>query len=103
MDKAVRDTVPPFLRLNAAAGWRLGPEASRKGLSRPGGSLYLNDPGASPIPPTEMFGSFGGRRTPRGLAISPAGRIFLADPDRREILTALVDAADRRSPCRWSR
>ncbi|MEE8455105.1 MAG: phage tail protein [Limibaculum sp.] len=98
MAEPVRDTAAPFLRLNAATGWRLGPAVAREGIARTDGPLYLGVLGESPIPMTERFGSFGGRTTPRALAISGAGRIFLADPERREILSALVDAADRPRP-----
>lgn len=33
-----------------------------------------------PIPDSEASGSFGGRTLPRGVAIAPDGRLFLADP-----------------------
>ena len=98
MAEAVKDTVPPFLRLNPAVGWRLGPEPSRNSLARADGPLHLGAGGERSIPLTEPLGSFGGRTTPRGLAISGAGRIFLADPERREILTATVDAGTSPRP-----
>ncbi|KGK41937.1 hypothetical protein LH51_10995, partial [Nitrincola sp. A-D6] len=41
---------------------------------------------ARPIPDTEPDGSFGGRSTPRGVAVSAVGDLYLADPAGGRIL-----------------
>ena len=87
MSSQVRPTVPPFLRLDARTGWPLGPASSHPGVLDDGAALLLGVPGRTPIAPTEPFGTFGGRTLPRGMAISDGGRIFLADAERRVILT----------------
>jgi phage tail-like protein len=88
MVEPVRDTKPPFLRLNAAIGWPLGPAASRPGIVSVDGPLKLAIAGAAAIAVNEPAGSFGGLRLPRGVAISSTGRIFAADPVNRVIWTA---------------
>lgn len=88
----VKDTAPPFLRLSARLGWPLGPRASRPGVPYDDRPLALAIAERSALPLAEPFGSFGGRTLPKGVAISGEGRIFLADPRRRVILTALASA-----------
>lgn len=88
MGEAVRDTKPPFLRLNAAMGWPLGPAGSRPGIVSLDGPLKLAIAGVSAIAVDEPSGSFGGLRLPRGVAISSSGRVFVADPKARVIWTA---------------
>lgn len=87
MVEPVRDTKPPFLRLNAAMGWPLGPAASRPGIVSVDGPLKLAIAGVAAIAVNEPAGSFGGLRLPRGVAISSSGRIFAADPVSRVIWT----------------
>lgn len=84
----VRDTGPPFLRLNADIGWPLGPSNSRPGIVSTDGPLKLGIAGVSAIAIDEPGGSFGGLRLPRGVAITSTGRIFIADPVNRVIWTA---------------
>jgi len=88
MISEIRATSPPFLRLNAHTGWRLGEAASRPGIVSVDGPLKLAIAGASAIALNEPFGSFGGRRLPRGVAITGTGRVFVADPVARVIWTA---------------
>jgi phage tail-like protein len=88
MTSEIRATFPPFLRLNARTGWRLGDAASRPGIVSVDGPLKLAIAGASAIALNEPFGSFGGKRLPRGVAITDTGRIFVADPVARVIWTA---------------
>ncbi len=95
---SVKPTWPPFLRFNAATGWPLGPPESRPGIPDSDGPLMLAIAGSSPISLSEPFGSFGGRTLPRGLAISGDGRLFLADPERHVILTALAGALPEEPP-----
>lgn len=92
MSSRTRPTTPPFLRLDPRTGWRLGPAESHPGVLDDGASLLLGVPGRVAISATEPFGSFGGRTLPRGMAVTDEGRIFLADPDRRVILTWQVGA-----------
>lgn len=94
VSKLVKNTIAPFLRLSAQLGWPLGPTDSRPGVPYIEGSLALAIEGQSAISLTEPFGSFGGRTLPKGVAISSSGRIFVADPKRREILTALTHTLD---------
>lgn len=95
MTEPVRPAGLPWIRLDARIGWRL----SGLSLGLAGGdSIALGTPGQRPIADTESFGSFGGRRLPRGLAIGSDGRLFLADPKERVILTALADAAKEPRP-----
>jgi phage tail-like protein len=93
----------PWARLDARAGFPLSATLSR-GLAG-GGEIALGTPGQRAIADTELLGSFGGRRLPRGLAIASDGRIYLADPDGRVILTALAsDGAAHRpdgAPAAW--
>lgn len=88
----VKPTATPFLRFNARLGWPLGDLASRPQVPQRDRDLQLAIAGRSPIPLAEPFGTFGGRTLPRGLAITSEGRIFLADPEQRVILTATGDA-----------
>ena len=88
MTSAIRNTIPPFLRLNASTGWPLGDALSRPGIVSLTGALQLAVAGATAIALNEPFGSFGGKRLPRGVAISPTGRMFIADPVARVIWTA---------------
>lgn len=90
MTEPVRPAGLPWMRLDASIGWRLSGLSS--GLAG-GDSIALGTPGQRPIADAESFGSFGGRRLPRGLVIGSDGRLFLADPEQRVILTALADAA----------
>lgn len=94
---AVKETRPPFLRLSARLGWPLGPVPSRPGVPLIDRPLTLGIAGRRAIPLAEPFGTFGGRTLPKGLAIAADGRMFLADPLRRVILTAQAGAipADR--------
>ena len=94
MTSAIRDTVPPFLRLNASTGWPLGDALSRPGIVSLHGPLKLAVAGATAIAVNEPFGSFGGKRLPRGVAISPTGRMFIADPAARVIWTAQGSSHD---------
>ncbi len=96
MTSATRDTVSPFLRLNARTGWPLGDESSRPGIVTLNEPLRLAVAGATAIAINEPFGSFGGKRLPRGVAISSTGRIFIADPVARVIWTA--QASSREGP-----
>lgn len=92
---AAKHTVAPFFRFDLRTGWPLGPSESRPAFPYDDRPLALAIAGRSAIPLAEPFGSFGGRTLPRGMAISPEGRIFLADPERRVILIALsVQAGD---------
>ena len=88
MADPVRDTKPPFLRLNAAIGWPLGPQSSRPGIVSLDGPLKLAIAGVAAIAVDEPLGSFGGLRLPRGVAITSSGRILVADPMNRVIWTA---------------
>ena len=69
-------------------GWPLGPAPSRPGVISLDGPLKLAIAGVAAIAVNEPSGSFGGLRLPRGVAISPTGRIFAADPANRVIWTA---------------
>lgn len=92
---SVKPTLAPFYRFDARLGWPLGPVESRPGIPHDDRDLQLAIVGKSAIPLAEPFGSFGGRTLPRGLAISSEGRIFLADPANRVVLTATVNAGTR--------
>lgn len=94
VSKVVRSTITPFLRLSAQLGWPFGPAESRLGVPYLDGPITLAIEGQSAISLNEPFGSFGGRTLPKGVAISSAGRIFVADPKRRELLTALSHTLD---------
>lgn len=95
---AVKPTGPPFLRFNARLGWPLGPVESRPAIPHADRDLALAIAGRSPIALIEPFGTFGGRTLPRGLAIGSEGRLFLADPGRRVVLTALAGDGGRARP-----
>jgi phage tail-like protein len=88
MTSEVRSTLPPFARLNARTGWPLGEASSRPGIVSLNGALKLATAGAAAIAMNEPFGSFGGKRLPRGVAVSATGRIFVADRVARVIWTA---------------
>jgi phage tail-like protein len=90
MTERARPAGLPWMRLDARAGWQLSGLSS--GLAG-GDIIALGTPGQRPMADTEAFGTFGGRRLPRGLAIGADGRLFLADPTNRVILTALANAA----------
>ena len=92
----VKETVTPFFRFNARLGWPLEPMSSPPQIPYADRDLQLAIAGRSAIPLDEPFGTFGGRTLPRGLAISSRGRLFLADPDARLVLTGVVP--DHRSP-----
>jgi phage tail-like protein len=66
-----------FARLDPLNGWRVMGAAS--GLVFAGDGVRLGAQ-ARPIPDAEASGSFGGRTLPRGVAIAPDGRLFIADP-----------------------
>ncbi|MGV8937555.1 MAG: phage tail protein [Allorhizobium sp.] len=100
MISEVRATVPPFLRLNASTGWPLGDARSRPGIVSLDGPLKLAIAGASAIALNEPFGSFAGKRLPRGVAISSSGRLFIADPVARVIWT--VQASSHGGPALFS-
>lgn len=82
-----RPTGPPYLLLDARTGWRPAGGHLPPDLTDRDGAIALGS--ARPaISPAEPFGTFGGHTLPRGLAVSGAdGRLFLADPDQRVILT----------------
>ncbi|MEL7211171.1 MAG: phage tail protein [Pseudomonadota bacterium] len=96
MNKPIRPTIAPFLRFSPAIGWPL--ENAQPGVPDISNTLRLNIAGQQPISVTEPFGSFGGRTLPRGLDIHSEGRVFLADPEARVILTRQVDALDQLTP-----
>jgi len=86
----------PWLRLDPRSGWRV--EGTPGGLVFGADGIRLGRPGQRSIADTEPFGSFGGRTLPTGLAIAPTGRVFLADPAGRRILTYVPpDGAGDRS------
>jgi phage tail-like protein len=91
MIEAPRPTGLPWARLGGRNGWPLAASLSR-GLAG-GDTIALGTPGQRPIADTEPLGSFGGRRLPRGLAMTADGRILVADPAGRVILTALASDA----------
>lgn len=95
---AVKDTTLPFLRFSAKLGWPLGRDENHFGIPYVDRPLALAIEGQSAIPLTEPFGSFGGRTLPKGVAISGQGRIFLADPKQRIILTARAGADNSGEP-----
>jgi phage tail-like protein len=103
MTDAPRPSGLPWLRFSANTGWPLATSLLR-GLAD-GPDIALGTPGQRPIADTEPLGSFGGRRLPRGLAIGSDGRLYVADPVNRVILTALAsDGAQPRpdgAPPEW--
>ena len=94
MTETPRPSGLPWARLDARTGWPLAKSLSR-GLAD-GTEIALGTPGQRPVADTEPLGSFGGRRLPRGLAIASDGRLYVADPVGRTILTAL--ASDGAAP-----
>ena len=88
MTDAPRATKPPLLRFTPAIGW---PETVRQTAILAGASsIRLGTAGAAAIAVNEPFGTFGGRRSPRGLAFGPGGMVFLADPLRDVVLALAV-------------
>ncbi len=88
MSDAPRPTGPPFLRLGRRTGWRPARGAFSTGVIERGDALVLGVAGRDPIAVAEPSGTFGGRTLPRGLAVSGGdGRLYLADPHRRVVLT----------------
>lgn len=85
------DNTLPRERLDARIGWQ---QALADGLVQQGDVLHLahvtEGPAGpvfdQPIPDGDVWGSFGGRTLPRGLAISAQGEVYLTDPDRARIL-----------------
>lgn len=81
----------PRERLDARIGWQ---QAFAEGLVQQGDVLHLANATETPdglifdqpVPDGDIWGSFGGRTLPRGLAISPQGEVYLADPAGRRIL-----------------
>lgn len=98
MRETARDTGAPFARYDSRIGWPLEQAAGPSGVLATDDGLLLGRPGAKPIPDAEPLGSMGGRRMPKGLAISPDGRIFLADPANRVILSGLANPPGDRLP-----
>lgn len=103
MTEPIRASGLPWARLNVRTGWDLAASLS-SGLAG-GDAIALGKPGQRPIADSEPLGSFGGRRLPRGLAIATDGRLYVADPIGRVILTAQAgDAAAPRpadAPPEW--
>ena len=91
MRKQVRDTTAPFARFDSRIGWPLEGTPQMDGVLSATAGLLLGVPDAKPISDTEPFGSIGGRRAPKGLAISSQGRVFLTDPAGRVILSGLAN------------
>jgi phage tail-like protein len=91
-------TSPPYLRLDSRLGWFLGPPETRPQVPYDDRPLQLAIVGRSPISLTEPFGSLGGRTLPRGVAISSEGRVFVADPAGRVVLSAGVQDAVATAP-----
>ncbi|MFC4260975.1 phage tail protein [Marinobacter lacisalsi] len=85
MTDSVRPTQAPFLRLDRHVGWRTRTSDSIFFNPRRGG-LMLGRAGQYPISPFEPAGTLGGTTRPRGLAATPTGFLFLADPDHNRIL-----------------
>ncbi|HMR48211.1 MAG TPA: phage tail protein [Arachnia sp.] len=84
----VRAATTPFYRFSGATGW---PEvAEARGLSDDPSTIRLGTPGRRPVAWDEPFGSFGGLRLPRGVAIGGEGRLFLADPRSGVVRSALA-------------
>lgn len=84
----VRAATTPFSRFSATTGW---PEvAHARGLADDPLTIRLGVPGRPPIAWDEPFGSFGGLRLPRGLAIGGDGRLFLADPRGGAVFSAFA-------------
>ena len=81
-----RPTTVPWIRLDGRIGWRLLDRVPLQGVLA-GATVALGLPGRRPIADAEPLGSFGGRKRVRGVTVSEAGRLYLADPDGRRILT----------------
>ncbi|MGD9749810.1 MAG: phage tail protein [Acidimicrobiia bacterium] len=97
MPEAPKPTTLPRERLSPRPGWLHEADVAGRptvlawtGVLVGDGPLRLGRPGDRAIALNEPFGSFGGQRLPRGLAISDDGRLFLADPGRGVVLTALA-------------
>lgn len=81
------ETLPnAFARLDALAGWQRLAGPAPEGLVFDEGAVMLGEPGRRPLPDVEPSGSFGGRRLPRGVAVTALGQVFLADPEHARIL-----------------
>ncbi len=93
MTSEARPAGAPWLRLDARAGWRMG--AGGGGVLADGDGLRLGLPGRRAIPDADSFGAFGGRKRVTGVAVAPEGRLFLADPAGRRILTYVPPDAAR--------
>jgi phage tail-like protein len=91
MRKQVRDTTAPFARYDNRIGWPLTDAPQLDGVLPAPSGLQLGVAGAKPISDTEHLGSLGGRRAPKGLAISTQGRAFVADPIGRTIQSGLAN------------
>lgn len=85
MTGLAKPTGLPWLRLDPRSGWRI--EGAPDGLVLDAAGVRLGFPGRRTIADAEPFGSLGGRTLPTGIAISAVGRVFLADPSGRRILT----------------
>jgi phage tail-like protein len=66
-----------FARLDSLNGWRAMGDSTGLVFAPDGVRLGAQ---VRSIPDSEASGSFGGRTLPRGAAIAPDGRLFLADP-----------------------
>lgn len=94
MRSITRDTTAPFARFDSRIGWPLADAPAQDNVLQTDAGLLLGMPGAKPISDAEPLGSMGGRRLPLGLAISAEGRVFLADPAARVILSGLANPPD---------
>lgn len=74
------------VRLDARTGWQSLPDRTPDGLVFDDGAVMLGEPGRRPLPDAEPSGSLGGRRLPRGVAVTATGEVFLADPAHARIL-----------------
>ena len=98
MAESVRAVPPPFLRFSPTLGWP-GTAPARAGVPDEEGPLRLAPDNRQAIAPGEPFGSFGGRTLPRGVAVSPEGRLLIADPKGRVVLhAAAADLVEGAAP-----
>lgn len=91
MRKTVRDTGAPFARFDSLIGWPVADPPQQSGVLVHDGGMQLGVAGAKPIADAEPLGSVGGRRLPKGVAISAQGRVFIADPTARVVLSGLAN------------
>ena len=82
----VRASVTPHFHLDASAGWRMSGESKDVVVDPVTKQLRLGKPGDFPIAVNEPFATFGGMTLSRGLSISAAGMVLLADPENNRIL-----------------